>query len=116
MTTQTTRAPRRDTNGSNGADHPIADLSRQAHRLGAELNDLGDTVHDLVDGCRALARERLQQQPYVVLAVAAGVGYVLGGGLPRGIVRRLLLTGGRVMLEGAIANFAASATGSGPRR
>src|SRR5512143_2027221 len=112
MATPTTRGPR--ANGGNGAGHPMADLSRQAQRLGAELNDLGDTVHDVVDGCRALAREQLQQQPYVVLAVAAGVGYVLGGGLPRGVVRRLLLTGGRVMLEGAIANFAASATGSGP--
>lgn len=116
MATQTTRGPRGDGNGGNGADRPIADLSRQAHRLGAELNDLGDTVHDLVDGCRAVAREQLQHQPYVVLAVAAGVGYVLGGGLPRGVVRRLLFTGGRVMLEGAIANFAASATGSGPRQ
>ena len=114
MATQTTRGPR--ANGGNGVEHPMADLSRQAHRLGAELNDLGDTMHDLVDGCRALAREQLQQQPYVVLAVALGVGYVLGGGLPRGIVRRLLLTGGRVMLEGAIANLATGATGSAPRQ
>src|SRR5512143_3403315 len=113
MATQTTRGPRGD---GNGADRPIADLSRQAHRLGAELNDLGDTVHDLVDGCRAVAREQLQHQPYVVLAVAAGAGYVLGGGQPRGVVRRLLFPGGRIRLEGAIANCAASTSGSGPRQ
>src|SRR5512147_2241401 len=99
MATQTTRLPRREPNGSNGAEHPMADFSRQAQRLGEELTDLGGTVHDLVDGARAAAREQLQQQPYVVIAIAAGVGYVLGGGLPRGVVRRLLLTGGRVMVE-----------------
>jgi hypothetical protein len=95
----------------------MADLSRQAQRLGAELIDLGDTMRELVDGCREAARVQLRRQPYVVLAVAAGVGYVLGGGLPRGAVRGLLTVGGRVMLESVVANLAASAAATqGPRR
>jgi hypothetical protein len=107
MATHPTRATKRD--AGNGAVPPMADLSRQAQQLGAELSDIGDTLRELVDGCRGAARDRLRRQPYVVLAVAAGVGYVLGGGLPRGVVRGLLAVGGRVMLESVVANLAASA-------
>lgn len=97
------------TNG-NGHDSSMADLQRQARRLGSELTEMGGTVNALVEDARAVVREHLDQQPYVVLAVAAGLGYVLGGGLPTGIVGRLLLFGGRVALEGAIANYASAAT------
>lgn len=97
-------------NGGNGHDSSMADLQRQARRLSSELTEMSGTMGALVDDCRAVVREQLDQQPYVVLAIAAGVGYVLGGGLPSGIVGRLLMFGGRVALEGAIANYAAAAT------
>ena len=106
----------RDANGGNGADHSMADISRNARRLSSELHELGGTVQEIADGCSAVARDQLKRQPYVVIAIAAGIGYVLGGGLPRGVVRRLMMLGGRVMLEGAIANFAATVSGSSSER
>src|SRR5689334_10934677 len=107
MATQSSRPFPGATSSGNGADRSMADLSRNARRLSSELQELSGTMQELAEGCSAVAREQLKRQPYVVLAVAAGIGYVLGGGLPRGVVRRLLLLGGRVALEGAIANFAA---------
>ncbi|MBX3024152.1 hypothetical protein KF840_04500 [bacterium] len=100
----------------NGHDDSMADLQRQARRLTGELSEMRGTLHALVGDCRAVARQQLERQPYVVIAVAAGLGYVLGGGLPRGVVSRLLLCGGRVALERAIANLAASAAGTAPAR
>jgi hypothetical protein len=100
----------------NGHDNSMADLQRQARRLGSELSEMGGTMNALVNDCRSVVREQLDQQPYVVLAIAAGVGYVLGGGLPRGILGRLLLFGGRMAIEGAVANYAAAATGTAPSR
>lgn len=115
MAEQTQRA-RAAANGGNGHDTSLGDLQRQARRLTSELSEMGGTMHALVDDCRAIARQQLGRQPYVAIAIAAGLGYVLGGGLPRGVVSRLLLFGGRVALEGAIANLAASATGTAPAR
>src|SRR5262245_52406569 len=105
MATQNSRSFAGETTGRNGADRSMADLSRNARRLSSELNELSGTVQELAEGCSAVAREQLKRQPYVVLAVAAGIGYVLGGGLPRGVIGRLLFLGGRVALQGAIANF-----------
>ncbi len=104
--------------GPNGhaSSHPIADLSERASRLNADLNDLGGSVRELVDGVQSLARDQLRRQPYVAIAVAAGIGYVLGGGLPRGVLRSLLAVGGRAVLQGAVVNLAAGATASEPRR
>ena len=48
-------------------------------------------------------RDRLTEQPYATLAVAAGFGYVLGGGLPPFLIRTLLLAGGRLAVENLIA-------------
>lgn len=56
-------------------------------------------------GWQMLVRGQLTQQPYVALAVAAGVGYVLGGGVPRVVVRALVGLGGRWAVERATARF-----------
>lgn len=39
-----------------------------------------------------------RRSPYAVLGVAAGVGFVLGGGLASRLARLLLATGGRVLV------------------
>lgn len=101
--------PRRRAAAGNG-HAALADLSRQARRLGTELDELGGAAREMVDGVRSLVAQRLRRQPYAVLATALGVGYVLGGGLPRGLIRGLLLVGGRVALENAVARVAAGLT------
>jgi hypothetical protein len=115
MPTPTDRDTKTDSGNGHAPEHPLADFSRTASRLSAEITELGGSVRELAGGFQSVARDQLRRQPYVAIAIAAGVGYVLGGGLPRGIIRGLLTLGGRVMLESAVANLAASATSSEPR-
>lgn len=99
----------RDTKRAGAAgDGPaiLADITRQTERIGSELDALGDAAREMVDSCRTLLRDGLSRQPYAVIATVAGVGYVLGGGLPRGVMRGLLLVGGRLLLNGAVARVA----------
>ena len=55
-----------------------------------------DAIRQTVTTGQNLVRSRLRDQPYATLLAAAGVGYVLGGGLPRIPVRLLLGLGGRL--------------------
>lgn len=108
MATQTSK--RTPPVAGDGHAATLADLSRQSERIGAELDELGDTAREMVDSARALIGEKLRRQPYAVLATAVGVGYVLGGGLPRGVLRAALLLGGRLMLQNAVARVASHVT------
>lgn len=108
MATQTSKRSTRAAAGDGQAT--LAELSRQSERIGAELDELGDTAREMIESARALIGEKLRRQPYAVLATALGVGYVLGGGLPRGVLRGLLVVGGRLMLENAVARVASHVT------
>lgn len=46
-------------------------------------------------------------QPYATLTVAAGVGYVLGGGVPTAALRMLMGVGGRLAVGHVIARLVA---------
>jgi len=52
-----------------------------------------------VDQLEASVRESLRRSPYATLAVLAGVGYLLGGGLPVMLTRGVLGIGGRMAME-----------------
>lgn len=106
MTSSAQRGAPRNAHAGNGGSSgsSIAEVSRETRRLRAQLSEISHTAGEIANGCRALLGERLRQQPYVVLATAAGVGYVLGGGLPRGLMRGLLTVGGRLMLETVVAH------------
>jgi hypothetical protein len=99
------------------ASHQSGDRERQSHggdresgrqagngdreqQFGRELVEQGEQIFDDVrafagslrnaaDDWQRLLRQRLERQPYAVLAIAAGAGYVLGGGLPRGLTKAL---------------------------
>ena len=99
------------------ASRPSGDRDRQSHgadresarqpgngdreqQFGHELVEQGEQIFDDVrafagslrnaaDEWQRLLRHRLERQPYAVLAIAAGAGYVLGGGLPRGLTKAL---------------------------
>jgi phage shock protein A len=81
------------------------ELLEQSQRVREDVAALAGTVRQVTRGWEALLRDRLEQRPYATLAVAAGVGYVLGGGVPSGIVRLLLGIGSRLAVEQAIAHF-----------
>ena len=64
--------------------------------------------HDVEVRSREVARflrREVQAAPYRSLGLALTAGYVLGGGLTPGLVRRLMMTGGRAVA----GNFLAAA-------
>lgn len=66
-------------------------LAEQTQRVAADLRGLYDSVQDPVG-------QYYKENPYVVLAAAAGVGYVLAGGLFSPFTRRLMRMGMKAMV------------------
>jgi hypothetical protein len=73
--------------------------------LGARVHSLGRAAHSFRTQVRSTAEElghafdvrrRVRRHPYAFLAAAAGLGYVLGGGLFTRTTARLLGVAGRV--------------------
>jgi hypothetical protein len=71
--------------------------------LGSQLQDLGKTL-DL--------NGRVQRNPFGMLAAAAGVGYLLGGGLFSPLTGKLLRVGLRLALIPVIKSQLASLAGA----
>ena len=95
--------------GGNGSlsNAPSAhELMAQGQKVREDVVALAGAVREATHGWQALLRDRLERRPYATLAVAAGVGYVLGGGLPTSLVRILLGVGGRYAFERALSRFA----------
>jgi hypothetical protein len=81
------------------------ELLEQSQRVGEDVAALAGAVRQVTRGWEALVRARLENRPYATLALAVGVGYVLGGGVPTGLVRLLLGVGSRLAVEQAIARL-----------
>lgn len=92
---------------SNGAGDPspaadgrsLADHCRQINQ-GAHA--LVAAVQDATSGLEGYLTERAHSRPYVTLGVAAGVGYVLGGGLGSRLTAVLFRAASRVALAVAV--------------
>jgi hypothetical protein len=90
----------------------VQELRHQSEQVRGDLKALAGTVRKLARECEDVLRERVEQRPYAMLAMAAGVGYVLGGGVPGVLLRVLFGTAGRVALESALLRFATQAAGA----
>jgi hypothetical protein len=93
----------------NGAAQPgpsVRELVEESEHVREEVVALAGAALHIASGWRSLLSDRLERQPYATLAVAAGVGYVLGGGLPTALVRVLIGVGGRLAVEHVIAQLA----------
>jgi hypothetical protein len=77
----------------------VIDLQARVREIGAEARALGGTVEGTVQDAEAYLRDRMRTHPYVMLAAAGGIGYVLGGGLPSRLTTFLLALGTRMALE-----------------
>jgi hypothetical protein len=64
------------------ATHRIEFDEPNDEHMGADSNDIGDTVRRVAGEAEVRIREQMQERPYVVLTAAFGAGYVLGGGVP----------------------------------
>ena len=97
---------RRDGYGAGQPGPSVRELVDESGQVREEFMALTGAALHVAHGWQALLRDRLDRQPYATLAVAAGIGYVLGGGLPTALVRVLIGVGGRLAVERVIAQLA----------
>lgn len=75
--------------GSNG-------FSEHAEQVVHSTEELSTALLAAADDVRRYLTAQTRHQPYTTLAVAAGVGYVLGGGLQTRLTTRLLSIAARL--------------------
>lgn len=95
----------------------------RAERVIRQSRELGDDMRELAGELAEAAREikgrfdlgpMVRQHPFRTVLVAAGVGYVLGGGLFTPMTGRILRLGARAMLVPIVKNqIEAIAAGTG---
>ncbi|RKH44652.1 hypothetical protein [Corallococcus sicarius] len=88
------------TTGSNGSAEHGDDAG-----FGQRVDQLGSDAQQFIDNARSAVADlgqsldlkgRVERNPYGTLAIAAGVGYVLGGGLFTPLTARILKLGVRL--------------------
>lgn len=88
----------------------VARVLEQSRRVRADVEDLISAVFEARSEWESELRERLTQRPYVGLATAAGLGYVLGAGLSPGLIRAAFGLGSRVAFAVMVRRLAAPLT------
>lgn len=76
-----------------GATRRVVEQSR---RVREDVQELVSAVFEARSEIEQSLRERLTARPYLGLAAAAGVGYVLGAGISLGLLRGAIGVGSRV--------------------
>jgi len=72
------------------------------------LDDVGSSVEQLYRVANAFLARRTEEKPYAVLGAAAGVGFVLGGGLASRLGGVVASLGSRMLLSRAVNRWLAS--------
>jgi hypothetical protein len=96
-----------NSNASQTSAESTHELYEQTQRVKEDIARFSGAARQTVTGWEEVLREQLTRHPYGVLAAAAGVGYVLGGGVPSLVVRALLGVAGRVALQNALMSLTA---------
>ena len=86
-----------------------ADEARPVKEIAGDLGSAAVELYKRVD----LARQ-IQEHPYRTLAIAAGLGYVIGGGLFTPLTRHLLGVGMRVAVLPALQSSLLAGAGIDP--
>jgi hypothetical protein len=72
---------------------------------GVHAPDMGEQQLNLLDTFQQELKFQAQHRPYMTLAAAFAVGYVLGGGVPWWAVRAATSIGGRALVARAVASI-----------
>src|SRR5262245_19863179 len=81
-------------------------LVDQGSRVRADVAALTQSARELIEEAHDVVRSYLEEKPYATLGAALGAGYVLGGGLPIGLMRTLFGVGGRLAVERVLHQLA----------
>lgn len=86
--------------GGNGVSSPSEQQSHDFREHGRQIHHdataLAATVRDAADGAQRYINTQVERRPFTTVGVAAGVGYVLGGGLSSRLTLVLLGAATRV--------------------
>jgi hypothetical protein len=98
-----------------GTDHHVDEVLRHSRAIRSETEALFSELRAAADGIRKALdlKARMEQRPWTTLLAAAGVGYVLGGGLLTPLTSHLLRLGTRALLVPFIRAQALSFVGFG---
>lgn len=99
-------------NGAIGASsgterHEPRSLGEHGREIQHDVQTLAAAVQDAADDLERFVTAQVEARPYTTLGVAAGVGYVLGGGLRLRLTRVLLGTATRLAMALATRELAA---------
>lgn len=96
-----------DRHSQEGATKRVVEQSR---RVREDVQELVSAPFDARSEVEQSLRERLTAHPYLGLAAAAGVGYVLGAGVSLGLLRSAVGLGSRVALAVVMRRLAGPIT------
>ncbi|HEX4339482.1 MAG TPA: hypothetical protein VH062_26430 [Polyangiaceae bacterium] len=94
-------------NGTSAKSHKNGTSASPAELKDA-WSDVTTSVNDLYRAADTFATEQTRMRPHVVLGVAAGVGFVLGGGLASRLGSTLLGVGTRLVASRFLEELTAS--------
>lgn len=77
-------------------------------------DELSSSLEELYRVTESVVRHQMNQRPWAVLGAAAGLGFVLGGGLSSRVSSRMLRMWGGSLLARVFDDFVPAATRSSP--
>ena len=76
----------------------IERLQFKGQRVREEVSGLSAELEEALGDLDRVVRQQLERRPYMTLAAASGLGYVLGGGVPVALSRMMMGMGGRLAI------------------
>jgi ElaB/YqjD/DUF883 family membrane-anchored ribosome-binding protein len=99
-TTTKSTSSHRNAHAAEKAEQKAADAGAEIQKA---LTDASSAIETLYTQATAQLQHQVQERPYVALAAAAGIGFVLGGGLRSVTGRFLLKTTAQMVVPGVVA-------------
>ncbi len=81
-----------------GSDGPVGAIHGRGRQIQHDAQTLVTTLQDAANDAQHFIVDELKRNPFATLAVAAGVGYVLGGGLSARMTKVMVGVGTRLAM------------------
>ncbi len=86
--------------------------SRQIVEAGKQVahdaETLGESLNELAGKARESVSTLMQERPYLTVAAAVGIGYLIAGGFASRLTRLALGIGGKMVMQRAVAQVLAA--------